>query len=80
MRCDEAKEYVSAMYDGETVPRDAAEHTARCADCQELLKGYAEMGAGLRSYGSLLMAEPVPDRTWLTPRRKPTAWFEKGWR
>ncbi len=28
MRCDEAKEFVSAIYDGETVPLEAAEHAA----------------------------------------------------
>ena len=78
MSCDEAKEFVSAIYDGETVPPQAAEHTAHCADCQELLKGYAEMGATLRSYGSLLIAEPVPDRIWLTTKEERTTWFEKG--
>ena len=60
MRCDEAEEFVSAVYDGETVPPQAAEHIAHCAACEELLKGYAEMGASLRAYGSLLLAEPVP--------------------
>lgn len=78
MRCDEAREFVSAIFDGEAVPLQAAEHTARCADCQELLKGYAEMGASLRSYGSLLIAEPVPDRTWLTTRNDSSTWLEKG--
>jgi hypothetical protein len=78
MRCDEAKEFVSAIYDGETVPPQAAEHMARCADCQELLKGYAEMGATLRSYGSLLIVEPVLDRTWLTTRKDKNMWLEKG--
>lgn len=78
MRCDEAKEFVSAIYDGETVPPLAAEHTAHCADCQELLKGYAEMGATLRSYGSLPIAQPVPDRTWLTAGNERPTWLEKG--
>lgn len=78
MRCDDAREYVSALYDGETVPLQAAEHTAHCADCQELLKRYAETGARLRSYGSLLVAEPVPDRTWLTTKSSKTIWWEKG--
>ncbi len=78
MRCDEAREYLSALYDGETVPLHAAEHTAHCAKCQELLKGYAETGAALRSYGSLLIAEPVPERTWLRMKRNRTMWWEKG--
>ncbi len=78
MRCDEIQEFVSAIYDGETVPPQAAEHTARCADCRELLQGYAEMGAALRIYGSLLVAEPVPHRTWLTTRKATPTWFRKG--
>lgn len=44
MRCDEAKEFVSAIYDGETVLPQAAEHMARCADCQELLRGMPKWG------------------------------------
>ena len=78
MRCDEVEVYLSAIYDGETVPLCAAEHAARCAKCQELLKGYAEMGAALRSYGSLLIAEPVPERTWLKTKRNKTTWWEEG--
>ncbi len=78
MKCAEAAEYVSALYDGERVPPEAAEHMARCADCRELLKGYAEMGAALRSYGSLLLAEPVPERAWPTTGRNTTKWWEKG--
>lgn len=78
MKCDDTREYLSALYDGETVPLPAAEHMARCAQCQELLKGYAETGAALRSYGSLLIAEPVPERTWLKTKRNKTMWWEKG--
>jgi hypothetical protein len=78
MRCDEAQEFVSAMFDGEPVPPQAAEHTAHCAECQELLEGFGEMGAALRNYGSLLIAEPVPDRTWLIPRENKSMWLEKG--
>ncbi len=79
MRCDEAREFVSALYDGETVPQPAAEHMAHCAACGELLKSYAEMGAALRSYSSLQLAEPVPARTWLTRKQDTPTWFAKGW-
>ena len=78
MRCDEVQEYVSALYDGETMPLEAAEHTARCAHCQELLKEYAEMGAAVRSYGGLLIAEPAPDRTWLTTKQDRITLWKKG--
>ena len=78
MRCDEVQEYVSALYDGETMPFEAAEHTACCAHCQELLKEYAQMGAALRSYGGVLIAEPVPDRTWLTTKQDRITLWKKG--
>ncbi len=78
MRCDDAKEFVSAVYDGEAVPPHAAEHIAGCAACRELLEGYAAMGAGLRGYGSLLLAQPVADRTWPEIQRNTTAWWKKG--
>ncbi len=79
MRCGEAREFLSAMYDGERVPLEAAEHTAHCADCQELLKGYAEIGTALRTYGSLLIAQPVRNRRWLITKRNTSMWWEKGW-
>ncbi len=78
MRCDDAKEFVSAVYDGEAVPAHAAEHIARCADCRKLLEGYAAMGVGLRGYASLLIAQPVPDRTWPGTQRNTTVWWKKG--
>ncbi len=78
MRCDEAEQYLSALYDGEAVPLEAAEHMACCAHCRELLKEYAEMGATLRSYGSLLIAEPVPDRTWPITKQDKTTLWKKG--
>ncbi len=79
MRCDEAQEFVSAVYDGETVPQEAAQHMAGCAACGDLLRSYAEIGAELRSYGSLQLAEPVPERTWLTRKEDKSTWWERGW-
>ena len=78
MKCAEAQLFLSAIYDGEPVPPQAAEHTAHCAACQDLLHGFVEMSAALRSYGSLLLAHPVPPRTWLTPRTNKSLWLNKG--
>lgn len=79
MRCDEAGEYVSAMVDGEAVPPDAAEHIEQCPACQALRKNFAEMGAEVRSLGSLALAEPLRERAWVQPQRSLTTWWEKGW-
>jgi hypothetical protein len=48
MNCQDAQLYVSASYDGESVPGDAAEHIGNCAACRERLFVYAKMGAELR--------------------------------
>lgn len=78
MKCDEVAEYVSALYDGESVPPKMAEHIARCAQCRELLKEYAQMGATMRSYGGLLIAKPLVAPTWLTIGQNRSKWWKKG--
>ena len=79
MKCDEAEEFVSAIYDGEAVPPEAAEHFAHCVACQELLRGFVEMGAELRRFGNLQNAMPVPHQKWVQPKRSIKQWWEKGW-
>jgi hypothetical protein len=56
MNCQDAQPFVSAMYDRESVPREAAVHVGSCATCRERLRKYAQMGAELRLLAS---AEPV---------------------
>lgn len=48
MNCQDARLFVSALYDGEVVPQDAAGHIGSCTACRDLLRDYALMGAGLR--------------------------------
>jgi hypothetical protein len=48
MNCQEARPFVSALNDGETVPKEAAEHIRGCAGCRERLQDYAQMGVELR--------------------------------
>jgi len=67
MNCDEAAEYVSALCDGVTIPRAAAEHINACESCRRRLKEYVEVGTELRRLASLEIAE-VP---------LPTAWPER---
>ena len=78
MKCGEVQEFLSAIYDGEPVPPQAAEHTAHCAACQELLNSFDEMSAALRSHGRFLIDEPVPARTWLTTEEHKRTWRQKG--
>src|SRR5690348_2048001 len=48
MNCHDAQPFVSAMYDGELVPEDAAGHIASCPACRNALRDYARIGAELR--------------------------------
>ncbi|MGA8183756.1 MAG: hypothetical protein WB819_08935, partial [Terriglobia bacterium] len=68
MNCQEAQPFVSALNDGETVPKEAAEHIRGCASCKERLQDYAQMGVELRLAASaapedaLAPLPPLPDR------------------
>ena len=79
MNCDDAKEFTSAIYDGEAIPPEAAEHFAHCAACQDLFRSFVEMGAELRRFGSLQSTALGPGRAWVQPKRTITDWWDKGW-
>jgi hypothetical protein len=79
MTCDETAEFVSALCDGETIPRTAAEHVDMCASCQARLEEYIEMGAKLRLIASLAIEESVSPRVWSSPRGAFAICWQKGW-
>jgi hypothetical protein len=56
MNCDEVQPFVSALHDGESVPREAAEHMRSCSACQARLEDYARMDVELR-----LLASSAPE-------------------
>jgi hypothetical protein len=78
MNCEQAAEFVSALCDGERIPRAAAEHVGECDVCGTRLKEYAEMGAELRRIASLESTEPIP-QIWAKQQRTKSSWWEKGW-
>lgn len=57
---------VSALHDGETVTKEAAEHIGGCPTCKERLREYAELGAELRLLASAA-PEVVPTPLRLLP-------------
>jgi hypothetical protein len=57
MNCQEAESFISALYDGEKVPAECADHIATCPDCRERLRNYSQMGAELRLLASRMPAE-----------------------
>jgi hypothetical protein len=50
--CQKASEFISALYDGERVPAQYAEHVDACPECRSLLREYSKMGAELRLLAS----------------------------
>jgi hypothetical protein len=79
MNCDEAAELVSALCDGETVPRETAVHLGSCEVCRERLRDYVEMGAEMRCFASL-ETEAAKPQVWESRKKGLTAtWWKKGW-
>jgi len=75
MKCNEVAEFISALYDGEKIPREAAEHLGACDDCSGRLAAYAAIGAELRRAASLGVPTDVKDRTW---ENRKTSWWQKS--
>jgi hypothetical protein len=78
MNCEDAAEFVSALYDGERIPREAAEHLGGCIACRERMDAYAAMAAELRRVASL--EEEVEVKAGLWPKEERRRWnrWHKG--
>jgi hypothetical protein len=81
MNCDRAAEFLSALHDGEKIPREAAEHVGVCEACRARLRQYAEIGVELRRMASLeqVQVEDVPARRWESGQSTAARWWQKGW-
>jgi len=78
MNCQEAAEFVSALFDGEQVPGEAAEHIGGCANCGARMQEYALMSAELRRTAALTLARTGNMRQ-VPPRSITRVWL-LGWR
>lgn len=54
MDCHEAEPFVSALYDGETIPPEAGEHIQHCLMCRAQLTDYSKIDAELRLLASTM--------------------------
>ena len=77
MNCKEVGEYISALCDGERIPRDAAEHLGGCESCRAQLNEYAAMGPELRRLASLEEAAVAAPRDGTRTVNK-AGWWQKG--
>lgn len=79
MNCEDAREFVSALCDGELLPPDAAEHIGKCNSCRELTNEYLKIGIELRRSASLVASGEVRTGAWKDSSRKTRGWWGKGW-
>jgi hypothetical protein len=77
MKCNEVAEFISALYDGEKIPREAAEHLGVCDECGRRLADYSAIGAELRRAASLGEPTSVKDRTWEDRKALRSGWWRK---
>jgi len=80
MKCDDAAEHISALCDGATVSRAAAEHIDACETCRVRLKDYAALGAELRRAASLEFSEAPTPPLWPRRRGGPAVLLQKSWK
>jgi hypothetical protein len=73
MKCSEMAEFISALYDGEKIPREAAEHVGVCDECRGRLFAYSAIGVELRRSARLYETNVKP-RTWEDRTSRSTLW------
>lgn len=64
MNCNEAAPLISALFDGERIPREAAGHLDVCADCRARLSDYVRMSVELKRIASETAPEDMPVVSW----------------
>lgn len=64
MNCNEAAPFISALFDGERIPRETAGHLAACPDCCARLSDYVQMSVELKRIASETAPENVPTVSW----------------
>lgn len=78
MKCDEAAEFVSALCDGETIPREVAEHIGTCEACRARLNAYSAIGVELKRVASLEPPVTMKARSWEKEQRIRMNWWQRG--
>ncbi len=72
--CQEIGDWISALYDGESVPSQFADHINSCSECHSRLYTYSTMGAELRLQAS---RDPIAAAPTFTP--PPATFMHRRW-
>jgi len=78
MKCEDAAAFVSALYDGERIPLDAAQHLDSCEACAGRLASYSSIGVELRRVAALDQPMDVNCGTWNAGQTERFSWWWKG--
>jgi len=78
MKCEDAAEFVSALCDGERIPREVAQHIGQCKVCRERLNAYSIMGSELRRMANLEEQTPLKPESWESVPIAGPGWWRKG--
>jgi hypothetical protein len=70
MNCQQVQPFVSALHDGESVSREAADHIRNCMACRARLEDYVRMGVELRLLASSAPEEAPTRLPHLPPLRR----------
>jgi hypothetical protein len=73
--CDEAKESISALWDGERISKETALHLGACEECRSRLSDYVQIGIGLRRLASLQSSQDITPLPSLRERRSRKRWW-----
>jgi hypothetical protein len=78
MKCEDAVAFVSALHDGEKIPREAAEHLGTCEECAGRSAAYSAIGAELRRIASLAEPNGLKDGAWEEKKGGQPNWWRRG--
>jgi hypothetical protein len=78
MKCEETSEFISAICDGQTTPREFAAHIGQCESCRVRLLEYTELGAELRCMASLEFISEIKVNRWQQNPGHTASWWRKG--
>jgi hypothetical protein len=79
MNCGKAAESVSALCDGERIPREVAEHLGACEECKARLNEYLQMSAELKRMAIIAAPQCVRTVSWGAQETMKSSWWQM-WR
>ena len=79
MNCEKAAESISALCDGERIPREVAEHLGACEECKARLNEYLQMSAELKRVAIVAAPQRLRDVSWGPQETTNSSWWQM-WR